>query len=270
MDIIDPAIRAEINARLEKIERERGIRILYAAAAGSRSWGYASHASDYDVRFIYVPSDWRRYLMLEPFPDVINVPPEGIWDFEGWDLRKTLQLLAKGNPSLAQRLYSPIVYRDNPAFVANMRTLLSHAAPRAKLYWSYRSIAQSHLSRGVQGRDEVAFKTLLYVVQAVLAMLWTEQHSEMPPVLFAELVEKTVPGDANEPLRIEIESLARMKTSATSADQTASKRLFPNILRFIGTSLEETQPPVTGESGLSPSQLDGFLLSTLGLAEIGR
>ena len=239
MDIIDPAIRAEINARLEKIERERGIRILYAAEAGSRSWGFASPASDYDVRFIYV-------------------------------LRKTLQLLAKGNPSLAQRLYSPIVYRDNPAFVANMRTLLSHAAPRAKLYWSYRSIAQSHLSRGVQGRDEVAFKTLLYVVQAVLAMLWTEQHSEMPPVLFAELVEKTVPGDANEPLRIEIESLARMKTSATSADQTASKRLFPNILRFIGTSLEETQPPVTGESGLSPSQLDGFLLSTLGLAEIGR
>ena len=61
-----------------------------------------------------------------------------------------------------------------------------------------------------------------------------------------------------------------MKTSATSADQTAATRLFPNILRFIGTSREETQPPVTGESGLSPSQLDGFLLSTLGLAEIGR
>ena len=268
MDLIDPAIRAEINSRLDAIERKHGIRILYAAEAGSRSWGFASPTSDYDVRFIYVPTDWRRYLMLEPFPEVISLPPEGMWDFEGWDLRKTLRLLAKGNPSLAQRLYSPIVYRDNPAFLGNMRTLLAYAVPRAKLYWSYRSIALSHLSRGVQGRDEVSFKILLYVVQAILAMKWTETSEELPPVLFAELVEKTVGGTENESLRIEIESLARMKSTAATQEQSASKRLFPNILRFIERSLEETQPPVAGETTLSPSQLDGFLLSTLGL--VGR
>ena len=270
MAIIDPAIRAEIHSRLEAIEREHGIRILYAAEAGSRSWGFASAGSDYDVRFIYVPVDWRRYLMLDPFPEVLAIPSEGVWDFEGWDLRKTLRLLAKGNPSLAQRLYSPIVYRDNPAFVASMRTLLSHASPRAKLYWSYRSIAQSHLARGVQGREEVTFKILLYVVQALLGMRWTETNEALPPVLFAELVEKTLPGEANESLRIEIESLARMKTTAVSSDQTASKLLFPNILRFIETSLETTQPPVAEASGLTPSQLDGFLLSTLGLIESNR
>ena len=35
MDLIDPAIRAEINSRLDAIERKHGIRILYAAEAGS-------------------------------------------------------------------------------------------------------------------------------------------------------------------------------------------------------------------------------------------
>lgn len=42
-----------IQRSLDAIERDRGVRILYACESGSRAWGFESQDSDYDVRFIY-------------------------------------------------------------------------------------------------------------------------------------------------------------------------------------------------------------------------
>ena len=42
-------------------------------------------------------------------------------DGSGWDLRKTVQLLAKSNAPLLEWLYSPVVYYENVAFATQMR-----------------------------------------------------------------------------------------------------------------------------------------------------
>ena len=42
-----------INKQLDKIEKEKNIKILYAVEAGSRGWGFSNEDSDYDVRFIF-------------------------------------------------------------------------------------------------------------------------------------------------------------------------------------------------------------------------
>ncbi|MBI1772369.1 MAG: nucleotidyltransferase domain-containing protein, partial [Burkholderiales bacterium] len=56
---IDPAIRAEINATLQRIEQMHDVKVLFACESGSRGWGFASPDSDYDVRFIYANKlDW--------------------------------------------------------------------------------------------------------------------------------------------------------------------------------------------------------------------
>ncbi|MEF3193741.1 MAG: nucleotidyltransferase domain-containing protein [Halothiobacillaceae bacterium] len=71
--LIDPGMRAEIEARLDAIEAAFDVRVLYACESGSRGWGFASPDSDYDVRFIYVhPLSW--YLKVSPQWDVIEVP----------------------------------------------------------------------------------------------------------------------------------------------------------------------------------------------------
>jgi hypothetical protein len=49
---IDPLIRRSIQEKLDVIEAEHGVRILYAVESGSRAWGFESLDSDYDVRFI--------------------------------------------------------------------------------------------------------------------------------------------------------------------------------------------------------------------------
>ena len=67
-----------VEQKLQEIEEKEHVRILHAVESGSRSWGFASPDSDYDVRFIYVrrPED---YLKLEPVRDVIE-----------WELDETL------------------------------------------------------------------------------------------------------------------------------------------------------------------------------------
>ena len=50
--MIDAQIQKKIIQKLKAIEKEHSIEILYACESGSRSWGFASPNSDYDVRFI--------------------------------------------------------------------------------------------------------------------------------------------------------------------------------------------------------------------------
>ena len=47
-------IRTEIQTRLKDVEEGDQARIFYACESGSRTWGFPSVNSDYDVRFLYV------------------------------------------------------------------------------------------------------------------------------------------------------------------------------------------------------------------------
>lgn len=50
----DPnSIEKEIIAILADIEKQHEIKILWAVESGSRSWGFESPDSDYDIRFVY-------------------------------------------------------------------------------------------------------------------------------------------------------------------------------------------------------------------------
>ena len=250
----------EAKSRLRRIEAAYGVRILYACEAGSRSWGFPSPDSDYDVRFIYV-SPYRSYLKLTAPKDVINEPQDGVWDITGWDLRKALVLLRKGNASLVQWLYSPIVYRNHPLFLTEIRRLLDHGSPLPKLYWAYRSMAQAHVNAYLLGHETVLYKRFLYIVQALLAMRWVETRGTIPPVVFEELVESLI---TDESLRAEIETLLTLKQAAGEGEK-GPKQLFPGVLSLIESTLTQTQPPVGAEPEIPEDILDSFFIKWLGL-----
>ena len=72
-------VREEVIRRLDAVEGEEDVRVLYACESGSRAWGFASPDSDYDVRFIYVHRpDW--YLSIADRRDVIERPIVGEYD----------------------------------------------------------------------------------------------------------------------------------------------------------------------------------------------
>ena len=99
----------KIIKKLENIEKEYDVKIILASESGSRAWGFPSNDSDYDVRFIYVnKKDW--YLSIAERRDVIELPIDSVLDINGWDLRKSLQLMRKSNSPLLEWMNSPIQY----------------------------------------------------------------------------------------------------------------------------------------------------------------
>ena len=59
-------MEAAIKQVLHDIEVQEQVSILYACESGSRAWGFASHDSDYDVRFLYA-STKAAYLRLDRY-----------------------------------------------------------------------------------------------------------------------------------------------------------------------------------------------------------
>jgi uncharacterized protein len=115
-------MEAAIAQALRLIEQQHGVRILYAAEAGSRAWGIESQESDYDVRFIYVHPR-ERYLRLDVPRDVIERPIADALDISGWDAFKALRLLRKCNPALLEWLHSPVIYVEASPVIAEMRRI---------------------------------------------------------------------------------------------------------------------------------------------------
>jgi predicted nucleotidyltransferase len=115
-------MKDKILKKLKEIEIEKGVEILYAVESVSRAWGFASPDSDYDIRFIY-KHDIDYYLSLWEQTDVIKFMTEDYLDGSGWNLPKSVKLLAKSNASLLEWIFSPVVYYENEAFMTQIRTL---------------------------------------------------------------------------------------------------------------------------------------------------
>ncbi len=226
---IDENVRAAIVQSLQGIERKYEVTILYACESGSRAWGFASPDSDYDVRFIYVPRlPW--YLSVEPQRDVIELPIDDALDINGWELRKTLQLLLRSNPVLLEWLDSPVVYREEAETVRRLRVLAQTHFSSLKGYHHYLTMAKSNF-RGYLQDDQVRLKKYLYVLRPLLAVRWIETRQGQPPMRFADLAVGTLDDPA---LLDEINRLLDIKMRSGEAEY--SER-WPGIHAFIEQEL---------------------------------
>ena len=223
--------RQEAIRRLRAIESEHDVRVVYACESGSRAWGFPSRDSDFDVRFLYVrPRDWYLSIDVETKRDVIETPIEGLWDVNGWDVRKALRLLRKSNPPLCEWLLSPIVYVDDGAAAARLRAVLPDAYnPRAATY-HYLHMARGNYRLYLRG-ERVRPKKYLYVLRPLLACRWLERSLGVVPMEFDALVDATV--DDTE-LREAIKTLVAKKRAGDELDDGPR---IPAIADFIDAEL---------------------------------
>ena len=141
-------------------------------------------------------------------------PVAGDLDINGWDLRKALQLLRRGNPPLAEWLGSPIVYREITSVPAKLRALMAaYYSPTAVLY-HYLHMAQGNFRDYLKG-PEVWVKKYFYVLRPLLAIRWVEQGMGVVPMAFEKLVEHVVDAPA---LRQAIDDLVRAKRQGAELD----------------------------------------------------
>jgi predicted nucleotidyltransferase len=177
---ISSEIESVIQSKLAALEAEHDVRVLFAIESGSGAWGFPSPDSDYDVRFIYAHQpDW--YLSIEPGRDVIELPIEGDWDINGWDIRKALGLLIKPNPVMLEWLSSPIRYRWNDDVCTQLTEFAAKTIYGESCLHHYRNLAQKQWDKHVGDSEEVSFKKYFYILRPALAISWIRQIPDTPP-----------------------------------------------------------------------------------------
>ncbi|HSI50305.1 MAG TPA: nucleotidyltransferase domain-containing protein [Ideonella sp.] len=252
---IDPLIRQQIMAKLAAVEVEHGVRVLYACESGSRGWGFASPDSDYDVRFVYARPA-RDYLQLAQPRDVIEEVPGPVFDVNGWDLRKALQLLAKGNATLVEWLSSPVVYRQDDVFVQRLREAATAVYQPVRSFHHYHAMARGNYREYLHG-DQVRAKKYLYVLRPLLAAQWVLTHEDAPPMAFESLVGALVDDAA---VRNDIAELLMLKRQAGEQDWLQARPVLNAFMDRVLASMAELQPALVQRS-LAP--LDALLADTL-------
>lgn len=248
---------ALVPQKLKEIEEIYGVEVLWAVESGSRAWGFASPDSDFDVRFIYKRKA-QDYLKLTPGRDVIELPIDETWDVSGWDLDKTLKLLAKTNPALFEWMNSPIVYIHTD-FAARLAPLLTMCLSEERMMYHYLSIAKGHLTKYLSG-DVVQPKKYFYALRPILACRWLQKYHTAPPVLFDELVQSCLPSE----LKSSVANLLSIKMVSSELAEIA-------LIMDIHTYIEETIPEI--ETYLNNQtithKVDWQALNTFFLQEIG-
>ncbi|MDX8346525.1 nucleotidyltransferase domain-containing protein [Cognatiyoonia sp. IB215446] len=204
-------IEHTIQSKLTALEADYDVRVLFAIESGSRAWGFPSPDSDYDVRFVYAHQpDW--YLSIEPGRDVIELPIEGDWDINGWDIRKALGLLIKPNPVMLEWLSSPIRYRWNDDVCQRLITFSEKTTFGESCLHHYRNLAQKQWDKHVGDNPDVALKKYFYILRPALAIYWIRQNVDVqPPMNLQALVEGL---DIAPVLTAEIERLLELKAVA--------------------------------------------------------
>ena len=221
-------IIAEINEKLDEIERKEGVRILHAVESGSRAWGFTSPDSDYDVRFVYVRPK-EDYLRLDEPRDVIEWQLDEVLDINGWDLKKALRQFAKGNATLFEWSGSPIVYRTTEEWTRIKEISKQFFSEKAAVYHYY-GTANSTLQGYLLG-DAVRYKKYFYALRPLLATRFIEEYHVAPPVLFDDLLKMDLP----EALRQAIDELLEAKKRTTEGEENPQ---MPVIRDFIVSETE--------------------------------
>lgn len=222
-------IEAIIQQKLREIEQKERVKILHAVESGSRAWGFASPDSDYDVRFIYVRRQ-EDYLRLERTSDVIEWQLDETLDINGWDLKKTLILLHKSNPTLFEWNNSPIVYCTTDYWQSIRGKIDRFFTDKAGLY-HYLSMAQGNYREYLKG-ETVRLKKYFYVLRPVLAARWILAHHTPPPMQFSALAEAMLVPE----LRPAVKSLLALKMQTPEVGTGAR---IPALNEYLEASFEE-------------------------------
>ncbi|WP_347549939.1 nucleotidyltransferase domain-containing protein [Pseudalkalibacillus hwajinpoensis] len=231
---------------LNDIEVQSNVKVLYACEAGSRAFGYETEESDHDVRFIYVhPRDW--YLTVFPRGDVLEVK-DGNIEVHGWDLQKTLQLLAKSNPSLLEWLASPIIYKEEN--IKEIRDLGNRYFSLKALLFHYVKMGQTNLREYKKYSNQ---KFLIYALKSILIGKWVVQTNSMPAHSLKTMLQSL---EINNFLR---ENCVKLLSREVIKDST----LLETLLETELFQLENTAHNIQVKSSVNHDEIDGVFRSIL-------
>lgn len=219
-----PTPSPDIAAALREIERQFGVRALFAAESGSRSWGFDNPESDYDAHFIYerLPgcSAGLKDTLGPPNEIPIGSLAPGL-DISGWELKKAVEHAGSSNPILWDWLDSPVVHFDPHGWGDKMRSAFEPFRSDRAMAGVHFSIAMKNLKEMAKS-DQARSKRYFHIARPIFCCQWLMRHpGSLPPANFETLMLALPP--PAEALA-ELEALLARKRQAPFEER--SERLF--------------------------------------------
>lgn len=192
--------------KLDKIERDRGFKILFACETGSRAWGFPSPDSDYDVRFVYVENlDW--HLSLKNARDSFELPINDELDITGWELKKSLGLLWKSNAAMLERIQSPIIYKSEGLFLDEIMELARASFSPIAVMHHYLSMSKKYFDE-CMADNEVKLKKYFYAIRTAIAGAWVREMGTLPHIEMGKMM-----GIVDEEVKAKIATMIALKAT---------------------------------------------------------
>ncbi len=237
LDAVPGSLLRQIQDRLDAIERESHVRILYACESGSRAWGCPSKDSDWDVRMVYMHEpDW--YLDVAEKKDVVDAGIKqgdgGVFDVSGWDLRKALRLYGGSNAAIQEWLASPLVYRRQGPLLELLRRHASTVFSPIAAWHHYRSLVAGMLQKDPDPQAR-SVKRWMYILRPLLVLRWLERHEGVPPMTLAELLAQA---EVDASLKAGVGELVQAKLASVEKGAFAPA---PAVLAFAAETWDRVQ-----------------------------
>ena len=239
-----------IQKRLSGLLAKHDAKCLFAVESGSRTWGFESANSDYDVRFVYwKPVDW--YLSIETHRDVIEEIGDDDLDFAGWDIRKALKLAHKSNPSLHDWLATHESYFEHETFYPEFTSLCLDYFDANACFHHFRSMAIGNF-HDFRESESIPYKKYFYVMRSLLCACHIMEHRKPAPCRFSDLLEEFYPTGS---VRNEIECLLEIKRSGV---ELAKMKQIPILHAEIERLLIVTTVAPTKRNIMPTDRLNEF------------
>ena len=238
---------------LQELERKEDCKILFAAESGSRAWGFASPDSDYDIRVIYVKPEAWYWDISEKKADTFAVMLPGDLDVSAWELRKTLQLFSKCNPSLNEWLDSPVIYCAEEEFFTEMKRLLPLYFNPIRAGHHYLALAENAWATLNESR-EITLKKLFYALRGLFCAIWSARFQTMPPTEFDSLlIPELLPNEISQ-------LIPELKKQKQQVNEKAVIPLPEKLYNFYIEQKEQILQQLAEMKYLHPDNLDLNLL----------
>lgn len=224
-----------IQHHLRNVEKEYGVKVLFAVESGSRAWGFPSPDSDWDVRFIYVHTPGWYMQSINRDRDVIEKMYEDKVDLVGFDIRKALSLLYKSNTTVLEWIHSPIVYECHETFYGQLKLAVEIYFDPFKAMMHYRGMTVNNDKRYISNNKAV-LKPYLYYLRGLLACQYIKDFSKLPPVPFLQLAMNV---KAAESTFQDLEEMVRIKSESKENDKTPVKETIQSLSNTLYEQFKE-------------------------------
>lgn len=150
--------------------------VIYRCVVGSRAYGLDNDGSDTDLRGIYLPPASHHW-SLAGVPEQIEAKEnEEVY----WELQKFLRLALKGNPTVLECLYTPIIV-DNSSLGEELRRM-RHCFLSRLIYHNYNGYAIEQFRKFERKRmtGEINWKHAMHLIRLLLSGIGALREGSIP------------------------------------------------------------------------------------------